>query len=313
MKIGVVVDAGCVLPEDYVRKHNVTILPIAVRVEGREFIDRRDAAGSSDFLMQAGDLLSQAETAPLSVEQIERLFLQRLVIDHDYVLCLTIASSRSPIYEHATQASLSILSRYKPIRADAGVTGPFALRVIDTQTLFTGQAVLAVEAVRMIEAGVGPNAIRKRLEELIPNTYGYLLPNSLYHLRARAAKKGDKSVGWVKYMLGSALDIKPVLVANRNESKPVGSLRHFEQGSAKMFQFAIERIRAGLLTPTVLLGYTGDLAEMRRLPGYDKFLGVARDAGVEVIESPGGITATINLGPGGLLLGFSAPQHEFTG
>src|SRR3546814_3834464 len=63
-------------------------------------------------------------------------------------------------------ASFAILNGYKPIRVQAGVAGPFALRVIDTQNLFVGQAISTVEVVRMVEAGQqNPNKIRERSEE----------------------------------------------------------------------------------------------------------------------------------------------------
>src|SRR3546814_2738235 len=75
---------------------------------------------------------------------------------------------------------------------------PFALRVIDTQNLFVGQAISTVEVVRMVEAGQqNPNKIRERAELIVQNTYGYMVPRDLHYLRVRGQKKGDRSVGWV--------------------------------------------------------------------------------------------------------------------
>ena len=97
---------------------------------------------------------ANAETIPFTVEQIRDLFLRKLVIDYDYVFCMTITKTRSPIYDNAQKASFAILNEYKAgPRPAAGNHTPFALRVIDTQTLFCAQGILPVEAVRLREAG----------------------------------------------------------------------------------------------------------------------------------------------------------------
>lgn len=311
MRIGLVVDSVCELPYDYCRANDLVILPTKVRLAGHEFFDLHLPEVADDFYRNHLANAQSAETAPATAEEIEALFLERLVIDYDYVFCMITASARSPTFDNATQASLSILSRYKAVRAAAGVVGPFALRVIDTQNVFTAQAVLAVEAVRMVKAGETPNRIKERLDQLILSTYGYLLPRSLYHLRMRAAKKGDRSVGWVKYALGSALDLKPLVRSHLNETGAVASLRHFDDGAARVFHFLVQRMREGLLVPTVSLAYCGELPEMRKLPGYRDFITVARELGVEVLETVASVTAAVNVGEGSLGIGFCAPPHEF--
>ena len=162
MRIGLVVDSACDLPPSFIEKHRIRVLPITVHLDGHDLIDSRDPDVTLDFYRRhlcAGD----AATSPQTVEQIKQLFLSSLVLDYDFVFCLTIASSRSPIYEHATQASFSIINEYKPIRAAAGLSGHFSLRVMDSQNLFAGQGVSAVEAIRLIESGqANTNKMRER-------------------------------------------------------------------------------------------------------------------------------------------------------
>jgi DegV family protein with EDD domain len=311
MRIGLVVDSACDLPNDFCQDNRIVILPVTIHIGNEAFVDRRDPQATRDFYSRHLTNAAHAETAPLSVEQIKDLFLERLVLDYDFVFCLTVASSRSPIFENATQASLTILSEYKPVRARAGVQGPFALRVIDSQNLFAAQGVLAVEVARMIREGQTPNRIRERLDSLIPQLYMYGLPSDLYHLRARAHKKGDKSVGWFKYAVGSALDIKPLIRGHRNETASIASIRHFDEGARRLCQFVAERIRSGLLTPTLCVSYAGDLARLEQLPGYAELKAVAAEHGVEIYTSVASITACINVGEGALAIGFCAPAHEF--
>jgi len=312
MRIGVVVDSACDLPPDFIDRHRIQILPITIHLGGHDLVDRRDPDTTLRFYREHLGADGDAGSSPFSVEQIRDVFLRQLVIDYDFVFCLTIASSRSPIHANAMQASFSILNDYKPIRAAAGVPGPFALRVIDTQNLFSAQAVSAVEAVRLIESGLrNPNKMRERLEFIVQNTYGYMIPRDLHYLRVRAQKKGDRSVGWVSAALGTMLDIKPILRGYRNDTRPVAKLRHFEEASAKLLGFVEQRVRSGsLLTPTLVLSYGGGLAEMRALPGYAELVRSCRECGVEVLESMMSATGGINVGEGALGIGFAAEPHE---
>lgn len=313
MRIGIVVDSACDLPQDFIERHAIRILPITIHLPGGDLVDVRDPAVTMEFYAGKSGGAADAGSSPQTVEQLKELFLSRLVLDFDFVFCLTIASSRSPIFENATKASLAILSDYKAIRAKAGVAGPFALRVIDSQTLFAGQAVIAAEVVRELQSGqTNPNRIRERLDFLVQNTYGYMLPRDLFYLRTRAQKKGDRSVGLVSAFLGSALDIKPLLRGFRNETGPVAKLRHFDDGARRLFEFTGTRVKAGLLTPILCLSYGGDLAELRALPGYGDLIGTCRAHQVEVLESVMSVTGGVNVGAGAVAVGFAAEPHEVT-
>ncbi|MGN6513192.1 MAG: DegV family protein [Lysobacteraceae bacterium] len=312
MRIGLVVDSACDLPGDYFSQHGITILPITVRIGEAMLADQRNEQATLEFLhAQIAERGAEAETIPYSVQQIQDLFLQKLVIDYDYVFCMTITKTRSPIFDNCMQASFAILNEYKPVRAAAGHDTPFALRVIDSQNLFAAEGILPVEAVRLRDAGEGAPKMRARLEHLALHTHGYMVPRDLYYLRARARKKGDRSVGLVSAALGTALDIKPILHANRGETGPVAKAKGFEPAVQRVFEFAGKRVRAGLLTPTLCLSYGGELAELRALPGYQQLRDVCAEQNVDVFESVMSLTGMVNVGKGALVVGFAAEPHTF--
>ena len=206
MRIGIVVDSACDLPGDFYERHRITLLPVTVRIGDATLTDHRNEQATLQFLeshLASGG--ADAETSPFTVQQIQDLFLQKLVIDYDYVFCLTTTRTRSPIFDNATQASFAILNEYRPIRAAAGHDTPFALRVIDTQNVFAGQGVTAVEAVRLIESGEGAAKIRARLEYLALHTHAYMVAPDLQYLRARTRKRGDRSVSLVAATLKKIL------------------------------------------------------------------------------------------------------------
>lgn len=313
MRIGIVVDSACDLPVDYIEKHNIVLLPISVRIGEAVLADHRDEEATLSFLhAHVAERGHEAETTPFSVNQIRDLFLDRLVIDYDHVFCLTISKLRSQIYDNAMQASFAILNDYKPVRQAAGHNSPFALRVIDTLNLFAGQGVTAVEAVRMREEGANVAQIRARVEQLAENTYGYMIPRDLYYLRNRARAKGDRSVGLISAALGSALDIKPVLRAYRGNTEPVAKLKGFEPSVQKLFEFAARKVREGLMTPTLCLGYGGELAELRALPGYTSLKSACAEKNVELFESVMSLTGMVNVGKGAVAVGFAAEPHTFS-
>jgi DegV family protein with EDD domain len=312
MRIGLVVDSACDLPGDYLAASGITLLPITVRIGEAMLADQRNEQATLEFLhAQIAERGAEAETIPFTVQQIQDLFLKKLVIDYDYVFCMTITRTRSPIFDNAMQASFAILNEYKPVRAAAGHDTPFALRVIDSQNLFAAQGILPVEAVRLRDAGEGAPKIRARLEHLALHTHGYMVPRDLYYLRARARKKGDRSVGLVSAALGTALDIKPILHANRGETGPVAKAKGFEPAVQKVMEFAGQRVRAGLLTPTLCLSYGGELEEMRALPGYEQLRATCAEHNVEVFESVMSLTGMVNVGKGAMVVGFAAEPHQF--
>ncbi|MFC5524452.1 DegV family protein [Rhodanobacter ginsengisoli] len=311
MRIGLAIDAACDLSPAFMQQHDIAVMPITVKVDGQVFLDDRKPAELQRFIdLRLGSRSHSAETEPCPVEEVQKLFLDKLVLEQDCVFCLTITATRSPINEHVNRASFVILKNYRQAREAASIPGPFMMRVIDTRNIFAGAAPAVYEATRMIAAGDTPAAIRERLLYIANNSYGYMLPRDLYYLRARAKKKNDRSVSLFSAMLGSALDIKPLLRCFRGETGPVGKVRGFEQGAEALFGYAAQRVRAGLLVPLVCVSYGGDLAVLTHLPGYAGLRAACEEHGVELMEAPMSITGMVNVGEGAVTLGLAAEEHD---
>ena len=155
MRIGIVVDSACDLPPAWLEAHDVKLLPVTVRIGDTRFVDLRDERATLDFVdAHVAERGHTAETAAYPSDRIKALFLDELVIEYDYVFCLTVTRHRSQIHDNATHASFAILNEYKPIRAAAGHATPFALRIVDSQQVFAGQGILPVEAVRLRDAAL---------------------------------------------------------------------------------------------------------------------------------------------------------------
>lgn len=310
MRMGLAIDASCDLPQAFLQQHDVAIMPIAVRIDNTTFKDDRNPAEIERFLsLNLSSRSHSAETEPCSVEDVQKLFLEKLVLEKDCVFCLTITASRSPIYDNVIKASFAVLKNYRKAREPAGIPGPFLMRVLDTRSLFAGSAPCVVEAARLIQANETPAAIRERLAYIAENSYGYMLPRDLYYLRARAKKKGDRSVGLLSAVLGSTLDIKPLLRGYRGDTTPVGKVRGWEHGCETLFGYAADRVRAGLLMPVMCTAYGGDLSELPKLPGFENLAKVCEEHGVTLMQAPMSITGMVNVGEGAVTIGFAAEEH----
>src|SRR6185437_5086943 len=223
MRMGLAIDAACDLSQAFLEQHDIAVMPITVKIDRETFMDDRKPSELQRFIdRRLGSRSHSAETEPCPVEEVQKLFLEKLVLEQDCVFCLTITATRSPINEHVNKASFAILKNYRHVREQASILGPFMMRVIDTRNIFAGAAPAVYEASRMIAAGEAPAAIRERLLHIANHSYGYMLPRDLYYLRARAKTKNDRSVSLFSAMLGSALDIKPILRCFRGETGPVG-------------------------------------------------------------------------------------------
>ncbi len=306
MRIGFLVDATCDLPRSYYESGDVLIMPIAVRIKDYTVSDTRDEEATRQYL--ESDLASEgteAETSAYTVEQISTLFLERLVIEYDYVFCLTVTRTRSEIFDNATQASYSILNEYRPIREAAGNRSPFSLRVIDTGNLFTGVGIPLIAGLRMREQGEQPPLIRARLEHIAKRTQAFAVVPDLYYVRNRARKKGDRSVGLFGAMLGSALDIKPILYCNQGVTRPIAKVRGFENAVEKLFADAAAQIRRGLIVSVVNMSYGGPLEKMRAFPGYEQLAEACRESSVTLLESQMSMTGAVNMGPGTVTIAYA--------
>ncbi|HEX5677698.1 MAG TPA: DegV family protein [Alcanivorax sp.] len=314
MRIGLVVDSGCDLPKSFIDEHGILILPVSIRLGDQIIVDERDPERTRQFYAtEASDKAHGAESIPFTMEQIKALFLEKVVVDFDYALVQTVPKSRSPIFTNATEASHAILREYKPIRKQAGVEGPFALRVTDSQTLFAGQGALAAETMRLINSGMKITEIRQSVEVLASKATGYAVVPDIYYLHKRAKKRGDKSVSWAGAILGNALDIKPVLCARQDETFPVAKMRGFDAGAEAMFRHGARCIERGLMAPVVCVSYAGDESRIRQMPGFDLLADAARRHKVELLTSSMGLTGAVNIGPGALSMGMIVDDPAFTG
>lgn len=311
MRIGIVTDATCDLSDEFIKDNDIEILPVSVRLGDKVFIDQRDFAASMAFYEGGwGDKFHDAETQPLSVEEIHDVFLQKLVTKFDYVFCVTVWKDRSKIYENATRASFAILRDYRKVRAEADVKGPFAMRVIDSNTLGPGIGLVVAEIARLIKEGLPHDAIRRQVEVIVKNTAALLAINDLSVVRARATKRGEKSIGFGSYLLANALDIKPIMRRYHDVNEPIGRVLGYDKCCERSFEIACEQVYHRITSSHVIVSYGGDPKEIEHFEGYKKLKEVCALKGVTLMTAVSGMSLAVNIGQGALAIAWGTDEWK---
>ncbi len=312
MRTGLIVDSACELPYSFIQENNIYVLPVTVRVDGETFVDDHDPVTTRRFYTSGRmELGHQAETLAFTPEQIYQLFMREVVTQYDFAFVETIARARSEIFNNANAAMNRIIANYKPYREAAGLEGRFAMRVVDSRTVFAGQGLLAAHTVHLIKQGVARNALRQQVDDFTQHIYGCAIPRNLDYIRRRSLSRGEKSVSATSAFLARHLKITPLIWGQGHNGGPVFRARSFEAAVERMIDYACARIRSGLLSPYVVFTAGMDLDEMASLPGFDRLQQTCRDHGVELLATPANITSNIYAGPGGAGLALAAEPHRF--
>lgn len=214
------------MPDDFLNDPDVAVIPIPIRIGSHTYMDQHDPAATRQYMREnANGEGASTQSVPLDAEAMKSLFVERFALDYDSVYCLTIAQSRSPIYDAASQGSMLALNAIRAQRQAADISRPFQFRVIDTKQMFAGSGVAPLALQSMLKAGMETRDIRDALYRVIDTSYAYAVPDDLGYARARAKLRGDKSIGMVSALVGGALDIKPVIRVAKGNTVSVGKFR----------------------------------------------------------------------------------------
>ncbi len=306
MRIGVVIDASCDLPRSFLEDQRIHVLPSLLDLGGKRLVDDRDP----DTTMQAyrryfTDRELPCASAPCSIEEMSALFLEQLVPRYDRVLVIAPDAARSRVFQQATDASYAILASYRERRQQAGLSGSFALRILDSGSLAAGQGVLAWRASSLAREGDMPfEKYRAALASDAARVRCLIVPGDLYYLRNRGLGGPGEALGAGAYALGKVAGIHPVLELAGGALKVVARGRGFPAAAAAALDRARQALRSGIGPAAVILSFGGDPRILRDLPAYQDLEAQAASQRVELHLALMSATTGARLGPGALTVGW---------
>lgn len=309
-RVGIVVDASCDVPDAFLRSPDVAVIPIPIHIGSRVYVDQHDPEATRQYLREnSKGEGAHGQSVPMDAAALKNFFVERFALDYDSMYCLTITQSRSPIYEAASDASMQALSAIRSQREASGISRPFQMRVIDTKQMFAGSGIPALACRDLVNAGHDAHSIRDNLYQVIANTYAYAVPDDLAYTRARGKARGERSIGLLSALLGGALDIKPIVQVRQGETSPVAKCRGRDEAWSKLLRFTGERVHAGLLVPHVLISYGGPVDDLIHHREFVALQGICDAQNVQLHAVTMSITGMMNMGSGGLFVGFACDEH----
>ncbi len=279
MSVKIVTDSSCDLPDELVQELGITVVPLYVRF-GEE-VYREQADISLDEFYQR---LEHGPIHPVTIQPSPQDFTtayQRLSQKADGIVSIHISSKLSGTCNSALQGR-EMVEEGCPIE------------VIDSQIITVGLGLICIAAAKMAKAGESLLSVVEEVKQMIPNIHLLGLLDTLKYLAL-----GGR-IGKAKALLGSVLNVKPLITLKEGEVVPSGQVRSRSKGIARLFNFAESTSNIDDLA--VAYNTTPDEAQALA----ERLGSIFTKEKVKVVRL--GTTLGVHMGPGGLVVGLKEKQ-----
>jgi len=153
-KIGIVADEGGDLPEDLIKKHNLSIVPFKV-----DLGEMKNLPGNIYQRIREAEkrgLKSFVKTSQPSPGDFLRAFKEKLK-EFEEIICITVTSKHSGTFNSALQAREYLPEKEK-------------IHVVDSMSVSGGEGLIILKAISLIEKGLKIKEILEKLKESILKT-----------------------------------------------------------------------------------------------------------------------------------------------
>ncbi len=215
MVVRVVTDSTADLPPDLIERWGITVVPLTVHFGEETFRDGVDL-GPDEFYrrLQASSVLPRtSQPSPGAFAEV----YDRLARGHDEVLSIHISSKLSGTYSSARQAKETM-----------GVGR--RIEVLDSAMVSLGLGLVVLEAARGAAKGLSLDEARGLAVRTLPTIRVACLLDTLDYLH-----KGGR-VGKAAALLGSLLQVKPLITVRDGEVHPLERARTWQRAKERLFQ-----------------------------------------------------------------------------
>jgi DegV family protein with EDD domain len=223
--IEIFADSGCDYPHDYAVKEHISIVPLTVSFGDRQFKDGVDIDSAAFFklLKENRDILPK--TSAPNPEDFIKAF-RSVGSDCESIICVTISSKASASFNSAMIAK-DILKEDHNFKSQ--------INVIDSYNASIAIGIIASTASDLATKGKPIDDIMKRLNEMRDRTSIYFILDTLEYLR-----KGGR-IGTVKAVMGTLLNMKPILTFLNGIPTDIDKSRGLEQAQIKLINLFLNK------------------------------------------------------------------------
>lgn len=223
--IAILVDSGTDVPQKYLEKHPIYVVPLKIIYKDREYNDRLDISPQDVYER----LEEEVPRTSLPESDFVKDLLDQIIQDgYNTVLVITISSGLS-----GTHNMLRLICEEYP---------SLAFHFVDTKNIGIGAGLQAILAAQLIEQGEKAASIVDKLEISVKNSRTYFCLDTLEYLI-----KGGR-IGKVLAVVGTLLRIRPVISCNEEGiyvtvAKARGTAQAIEKAIALAVQHAASQVK----------------------------------------------------------------------
>ena len=241
--IKIVCDSLSDITQEYIDKYDLEFIPLNVMIEGEEYKDRVTLS-SEEFYRRIREDKIMPKTSQITYADFYNVF-DKYTKEGKKIIYISAAASATGTMQSA------MLARNEVEGGD--------IRILDSNTLCYGIALLVIRAAELREEGKSLDEIVEEIERIKDDVYVTFSCDDLEYL-----KRGGRISG-TKAMIGTVLNIKPLCIIKDGIVDNVANARGKRNVATKLVEIAKENGIRDLSDQTVFLGYTDDLKERERL------------------------------------------------
>ncbi len=274
MTIKIVTDSSADLPAELAQELGITVVPLYVRF-GEEVYREQVDISLDEFYKR----LEQGPIHPVTIQPSPQDFVtayQKVASEADGIVSIHISSKLSGTFNSALQGK-------KLLEKD------FPIEVVDSQIITVGLALICIAAAKMAKAGESLASVVEEVKQMIPNIRLLALLDTLKYLQ-----KGGR-IGKAKALLGSILNVKPMITLKEGEVVPAGQTRSRSKGIERLFSF----VESTSNIEDLVIAYNTTPDEAQALA--ERLGSIFTKEAVKVVRLC--TTLGVHMGPGGLAIG----------
>ena len=276
-KIKISTDSTADIPRNLCEKWNISVLPLTILIEGREYRDGVDMTPQAFY-----EILDTAKTLPASSQVASQLYTELFeqVWKEGYtdLIHVTINSKGSGTYQ------AGVLSRDLFFEDHPEAREQLRIHLMDSQTYSMAYGIPVVEGAEMIQDGATVEQVMDHIRQWVEHARPLFVP-----LNLKCVKKSGR-ISPAAAFVGDAMGLKPLITFEDGEAKILSKVRGENRAIAAL---VVTCVKERLPGSNYALVYGSNLDALAQL----------REACAQVmdqppvVEYPVGCVIGINTGP----------------
>lgn len=267
MKIAIVTDSSCDLPQDLLYQYNIREVPFKVIIDNTVRYDNRLDFDREAFYVETFASRRAIKIEEPSVDDFIQTY-KKLAPNHDAIISIHQSAQFSNAVKNARAAALQGAEIYRKIRLQKNVTTQLQIRILDSQSASIGLGLLVLRAAELLYDEINFTKFANALESLAEKIFFYLIPSDPSHLsRAKAITK----VSPLKATLASALDQTMILAFNKGDVTRIEKIKSFDVAIKEMSALVAQRLQSAQSFDKIGIVYGGKTSDLDRIDPLNAF------------------------------------------